>query len=53
MELKDKADGRRYDIHLWLNSDEYWAEVEIAEKVITQQGDAQIWHGQVADVARA
>ena len=34
MELKDKAEGRRYYFNLWLNYDEDWAKVEIAERVI-------------------
>ena len=34
MELKDKSQGRRYCFNLWLNSDEDWAKVEIAERVI-------------------
>ena len=34
MELKDKSQGRRYYFNLWLNSNEDWAKVEIAERVI-------------------
>ena len=34
MGIKDRADDRRYYFNLWLNSDEDWAKVDIAERVI-------------------